>query len=185
MEETLSSLVTWGYVAISFFSLAGSLVIVAAVGVFASLGKIDLVTALSVAALFNFLGDILLFYLARYQRQAIMPYFKNHTRKLALSHLMFKRYGSFVIFVKKYIYGLKTLIPLSMGLSKYPFWKFAFYNFFASIIFVTSIGLSGYYASGFIIRVFDKVSDNPWIAPLILFSVLGTIWYFLEKATKR
>lgn len=185
MEETLSSLAAWGYFAIAFFSFGGSLLIVAAAGVFSSLGKIDLGIALGVAALFNFLGDNFFFYLARYQKQSIMPYFKNHKRKLALSHLMFKKYGSFVIFVKKYIYGLKTLVPLSMGLSKYPFWKFAVYNFFASIFFVLTMGLSGYYAGEFIASVFDEISDKPWIAPLILFSILGAIWYFLEKATKK
>lgn len=185
MEETLSSLAAWGYLAIAFFSFGGSILIVAATGIFSSFGKIDLGIALSLAALFNFLGDIFFFYLARYQKQSIMLHFKNHKRKLALSHVMFKKYGSFVIFVKKYIYGLKTLIPLSMGLSRYPFWKFAVYNFFASIVFTLSIGLSGYYASGFIVSLFDKISDNPWIAPLILFSILGAIWYFLERATKK
>ena len=72
-----------------------------------------------------------------------------------------------------------------MGLSKYSFAKFIFLNIFASIIFVVVIGLAGYYSSDFITQAFDYVSENPWIAPLVLFSLLGGVWYFMERVTKR
>lgn len=185
MEDTLSSLATWGYVAIAFFSLGGSLVIVAAAGVLSALGKMDLATALAVAMIFNFLGDNLLFYMSRYQRVVVMPYFKSHKRKLALATIMFRRYGSPVMFIKKFIYGLKTLVPLSMGLSKYDFKKFVVINFFASAVFVAVVGLGGYYMTDTITTLFNVIKDKPWIAPIILFSVIGTIWFFMERATKR
>jgi membrane protein DedA with SNARE-associated domain len=185
MEETLSSLATWGYIAIAFFSLGGSLVIVAAAGVFSAMGKIDLTTAMIVAMVFNFIGDNLLFYMSRYQRSSMMPYLRSHHRKLALATIMYRRYGSIVMFVKKFIYGLKTLVPLSMGLSKYNFGKFILINLFASIFFVLVIGLGGYYAAESITIIFNIVKEKPWIAPIILFSVLGTIWFLMEKATTR
>ncbi len=185
MEETLSSLATWGYIAIAFFSLGGSLVIVVAAGVFSAMGKIDLTTALTVAMVFNFIGDNLLFYMSRYQRSSMMPYLRSHHRKLALATIMFRRYGSLVMFVKKFIYGLKTLVPLSMGLSKYNFGKFIFINLFASIFFVLAVGLSGYYAADSLTVFFDIVKHKPWIAPIILFSVLGSIWFLMERATKK
>jgi hypothetical protein len=47
------------------------------------------------------------------------------------------------------------------------------------------MGFSGYYAGEFIVSAFDEISDKPWIAPIMLFSILGTIWFFLEKATKK
>jgi len=185
LESALTSLETWGYLAIAFFCFGGSLVTVAAAGVFAALGKIDLVTALSVATVSNFLGDNFLFYLARYQRASVKPYFEKHKRKIAYSNLLFRRYGDIAIFIQKFLYGIKTLIPLTMGLSKYSFPKFIFLNIFASSIFVVVIGLAGYYSSDFITQAFDYVSENPWIAPLVLFSLLGGVWYFMERVTKR
>jgi len=114
-----------------------------------------------------------------------MPYLRSHHRKLALATIMYRRYGSIVMFVKKFIYGLKTLVPLSMGLSKYNFGKFILINLFASIFFVLVIGLGGYYAAESITIIFNVVKEKPWIAPIILFSVLGTIWFLMEKATTR
>lgn len=185
MEGALGSLEAWGYVAIAFFAFGGSLVIVAAAGVFAALGKIDLGIALTIAIISNFLGDMFLFYLARYQRSSVKPYFAKHQRKIAYSTLLFRKYGDIAVFVQKFLYGIKTLIPLTMGLSKYSFVKFGVLNLFASILFVLVMGLGGYYGSSFITSIFNQISDKPWIAPLILFSLLGGIWYLMERVTKR
>ena len=96
-----------------------------------------------------------------------------------------RKYGVMAIFIQKFIYGVKTLVPISMALAKYDFKKFVFYNIFASIVFVTVIGLSAYFASESIIAFFGYVKDNPWIAPLIVFTIIGAIWFFLENATKK
>jgi membrane protein DedA with SNARE-associated domain len=180
-----TSLETWGYLAIAFFSFGGSLFIVAAAGVFSYMGKMDLTTALAVAAVSNFLGDMFLFYMGKYQKKSIQPYFAKHKRKIALATVLMRKYGVLAIFIQKFIYGVKTLVPISMALAKYDFKKFGFYNVFASIVFVLVIGLSAFYSSEAIIRVFAYIKINPWIAPLILFSVVGTVWFAMENMTKK
>lgn len=70
-----NSLESWGYLAVAFFAFGGSLFIVAAAGVFSFMGKMDLTTALAVATVSNFLGDMFLFYLGKYQKKEIQPYF--------------------------------------------------------------------------------------------------------------
>jgi len=180
-----SSLETWGYLAIAFFSFGGSMLIVATAGVFAYLGHINLAYALAVAAFFNFLGDNFLFYLGRYQKKDIVKYLKKHKRKLALTRLLMKKYGVISIFIQKFIYGVKTLIPIVMGLSQFDFKKFIFYNFFASIIFVLVIGLSSYYFSEIIIKIFNYLKDKPYLAPILLLIIGTIIWQYLKKVEKR
>jgi len=96
-----------------------------------------------------------------------------------------RKYGVWAIFIQKFLYGIKTLVPLSMALSKYDFKKFGFYNVFASIVFVLTIGLSAYYSSEFIISVFNYIKEKPWIAPMILVVIVGAIWYAMEHMTKK
>ena len=179
------SLETWGYFAVAFFAFGGSLFIVAAAGVFSYMGKMDLATAMSIAIVSNYLGDMFLFYLGKYQKKEIQPYFAKHKRKIALATLIMRKYGIWAIFIQKFLYGIKTLVPLSMALSKYDFKKFGIYNIFASIIFVLTIGLSAYYSSEFIISMFGYIQEHPWIAPLILFSIVGSVWFVMEKMTKK
>jgi len=180
-----SSLETWGYFAIAFFAFGGSLFIVAAAGVFSFMGNMDLTIALSVAIVSNFLGDVFLFYLGKYQKKDIQPYFAKHKRKIALATLIMRKYGVLAIFIQKFLYGIKTLVPLSMALSKYDFKKFIFYNVFASIVFVLTIGFSAYYSSEVIIDFFKLIKERPWIAPLVLFSIIGLVWLVMEKMTKK
>jgi len=180
-----SSLESWGYIAVAFFSFGGSFFIVAAAGVFSYMGHMDLAVSLTIAIFFNFLGDNFLFYLGKYQKKEIQPYFSKHKRKLALATLIMRKYGVLAIFIQKFIYGVKTIVPLSMALAKYDFKKFVFFNVFASIVFVLTIGLSAYYTSESIISFFNAVKERPWIAPMVLFGMIGTIWLVMEKMTKK
>jgi len=180
-----ASLETWGYLAVAFFAFGGSLFIVATAGVFSYMGKMDFATAMSIAIVSNYTGDMFLFYLGKYQKKEIQPYFAKHKRKIALATLILRKYGIFAIFIQKFLYGIKTLVPLSMALSKYDFKKFGFYNVFASIIFVLTIGFSAYYSSEAIISMFTYIKEHPWIAPLILFSMIGGVWFIMEKMTKK
>ncbi len=180
-----SSIETWGYLAIAFFSFGGSMLIVATAGVFAYLGHINLTYALLVAAIFNFLGDNFLFYLGRYNKKEINKYLQKHKRKLAFTRLLMRKYGILAIFIQKFIYGVKTLIPIVMALGKYDFKKFVFYNFFASIFFVLSIGLAAYYSSDAIISIFNYLKTKPYLAPLFLIIIGALIWKYLKKVENK
>jgi len=180
-----SSLETWGYFAIAFFAFGGSFIIVAAAGVFSFMGKMDLTTALTVATISNYLGDMFLFYLGRYQKKEIDPYFAKHKRKLALATLIMRKYGVFAIFIQKFLYGIKTLVPLSMALAKYDFKKFGFYNIFASSLFVLTIGLSAYYSSEAIISFFEVLKERWWLGPIVLVGIIALVWFGMEKMTKK
>ena len=93
MEDTLTSLSTWGYLALAFFSFGGSLVVTAAAGVLSYMGEMNLYVSLAIGIVFNFIGDMFLFYLGKYQKNEIKPYFEKHKRKIALSTLILRKYG--------------------------------------------------------------------------------------------
>jgi membrane protein DedA with SNARE-associated domain len=186
MDFTL--LETWGYLALAFFSFGGSFVVVAAAGVLSATGHMNLAVVLVVASFFNFLGDNFLFYLARYHRKEVLPYFAKHRRKLAYASVIMRRYGVWAVFIQKFLYGVKTLVPLVMGMGKFPFAKFVFFNAFASVLFVGVIGLSAYFAGDTVMALFEVVKSHPWIPPLTLASIIGTVWFvvsFYADKTKR
>lgn len=185
MEDTLTNLSTWGYLALAFFSFGGSLVVVAAAGVLSYMGEMNLIISLVIATFFNFIGDMFLFYLGRYHKEDIKPYFEKHKRKIALSTLIMRKYGVWAIFIQKFLYGIKTLVPISMALSRYNFKKFGFYNLLASPFFVTVIMLSAFYAGGTIQALYKSFKEYPWVPFLFLFTLVGVIWYAMEYFTRR
>lgn len=185
MEDTFSNLATYGYIGLFLYSLGGGFVALVGAGVLSFMGKMDLSLSITIAFIANALGDFLLFYMARYQKTMMMEGIRKHRRKLALSHVMMKKYGSWIIFIQKYVYGIKTLIPIAIGLTKYDFKKFAIFNVISAGVWALTIGLASFYSGGFLVKVAEIIGDKPWIAPLVLVVMGGSLWFYLTQATKK
>ncbi|NPA60170.1 MAG: DedA family protein [Epsilonproteobacteria bacterium] len=185
MEDTFSNLATYGYIGLFLYSLGGGFIALVGAGVLSFMGKMDLTTSMSVAFVANALGDMLLLYMARYQKSMMMEGLKKHRRKLALAHIMMKKNGSWIILIQKFVYGIKTLIPIAIGLTKYDAKKFAILNVLSAGIWALVFGLGSYYSGAILVEFAKIIGDKPWIAPVILVVFGGALWLYMEKATKR
>ncbi|TKX31765.1 DedA family protein [Campylobacter estrildidarum] len=185
MQDMVDTLIQYGYIVLFFYSLGGGMVGILAAGILCSQGKMEIGLCIFLAFLGNTLGSTLLFILGKYYKKDIMPYFKNHRRKLALATMKIKQYGTILLIVQKFIYGLKTFIPIAAGIAKYNFTKFAMINTLASLIWSIILGF-GAYSFGYIIEtIFNKLSSYPYIAPLFLLILAGIIWFYLAKFSKK
>ncbi len=185
MEDIFTKLETYGYIILFLYSLGGGFVMLVGAGVLSYMGKMDLTTVMAVAFVANALGDVMLFYMARYQKTMMMDGIRKHRRKLALSHVLMKRYGSWIILFQKFVYGIKTLIPIAIGLTKYDFKKFTILNIGSSVIWTLVVGLGSYYSGAPLMKVAEFIGEKPWIAPIILVVFGGALWLYLEGATKK
>jgi len=185
MEDTFSNLETYGYIGLFLYSLGGGFVALVGAGILSFMGKMDLTLSISIAFVANAIGDIMLFYMARYQKSMMMEGLKKHRRKLALAHVMMKKNGSWIILIQKFIYGIKTLIPIAIGLTKYDFKKFAILNVLSAGIWALVFGLGSYYSGGILVEGVKTISDKPWTAPIILVIFGGGLWFYMSHATKK
>ena len=185
MDDMLNNLSTYGYAVVFLYSLGGGFLALLGAGVLSFMGKMDITLSITIAFIANFIGDGLLFYMARYHKREMMEYLSKHKRKLAFSHLLLKRRGSWIIVIKKFIYGLKTLVPLAIGLSKYSFLKFSLYNAIGAFIWAMVVGGLRYLFGGALIEGYKMVSDKPYLAPVMLLIIGGSVWFYLSQATKR
>ena len=147
MEEILHNLALYGYIILAVYSFGGGMVALAGAGILSALGKMDIGLSILVATVANFIGDTFLFYLSQTNKKEVLKYLRKHRRKIAYTNLLMRRYGWMAVFLQKYIYGVKTLVPIVMGLSRYDFKKFVLLNFFASILWGLVVGLGSYYFS--------------------------------------
>ncbi|MBD3810226.1 MAG: DedA family protein [Sulfuricurvum sp.] len=185
MDEMLTNLSTYGYITLFLYSLGGGFVALLGAGVLSFMGKMDLSLSIAIAMVANVIGDSLMFYMSRYHKREMMEYFKKHRRKLAFSHLLLKKHGSWIIIVKKFIYGLKTLVPLAVGLTKYDFWKFSAYNAIGAAIWAVVVGGLSFLFGGALIEGYKMVADKPYLAPVMLVFVGGSVWLYLSSATQK
>lgn len=174
-----------GYIGLFFYSFGGGYLGLVTAGILSFAGTLDLTTSITIAIIANFLGDSTLFYMMRYNKTEMMAYIKKHRRKLALAHILIKRHGDKVVVIQKFLYGVKTLVPMAIGLTKYDFKRFTIINIFASIFWGLSVGLGAFYAGEVLLPVITYMSEHVIITIIILAIFLGTFFLYLEKATKK
>ncbi len=96
-----------------------------------------------------------------------------------------KKYGDKIILFQKFIYGIKTLIPIAIGFTNYSSFKFNLLNIISAGIWAVIIGLLSYKAGESLINISKYISSNPWIAPLVLGGLIGALWLYFQIATKK
>ncbi len=183
MEDIINSISSYGYIIIFFYSLGGGFFALVGGAILASIGKLDILLVILTAGISNMVGDIFLFYLGRYHKKDITHhhFFIKHRRKFAYSKILIKRSDIFAIFLQKYIYGVKTIVPILLGLINYNFSKFALLNLFASLIWAISIGFSSFYFANGVREFFNEYQIHPLLLPILFLFFLFLFWKWIDK----
>jgi len=168
----------WGYIALFLYSFGGGMLGIAIAGVFAASGELNIYTVLIVATIANTVGDQFLFAIARNNKDYAKDMMQKHKRKIAMAHLMMRKYGSVTILLQKYIYGIKTLIPLSIGLTKFDSKKFFIFNLIGAIIWSLVVGIGAYLLGDIFLSSIEEFKTYGIILLIIL---IFSITYFLNK----
>ena len=80
MQDILTNLSTYGYIILFLYSLGGGMVAIIGAGLLSFEGNMNLTLSVIIAAIANFIGDMILVYMGRYNKSSVMPYFKSHKR---------------------------------------------------------------------------------------------------------
>lgn len=185
MDSIIENLEFYGYVALFIYSLGGGFVALIAAGILSFMGHLNLGVSILVAVIANITGSSLLFFLGRLNKKEAMAKLKKHRRKLALAQVMLKKYGDFVVIIQKFIYGVKTLVPIVLGLSKYELWRFMILNALGAVLWGAVFGFGSFYASESFGALANAIGDNPLIMPLIMVIIFGGLYALWVFAAKR
>ena len=178
MEEFIRD---WGYIALFLYSFGGGFIGLAIASVLSYSGDLNIYLSILIAGISNFIGGQFLFFLARKNKNYAKDMMRKHGRKIALTHLLMRKYGSFVIFIQKYIYGIKTLIPLAMGLTKYSATKFTILNALATIIWACIVGYLSYTAGSYILTLSEDFKYFGLALVLLIFLIISYVFKKIEK----
>ncbi|MBZ7954351.1 DedA family protein [Campylobacter sp. W0018] len=179
---------TWGYLILFCWSiLEGELGLILA-GVAAHDGKMDVILAIFVAGLGGFVGDQIYFYIGRYNKKYIQKKLRSQRRKFAVAHLLLQRFGWPIIFIQRYMYGFRTIIPMSIGITRYSSKKFAIINLLSAWIWATiTILLAWYFGS--LIQTFlhwskEWIKEYWYLAAIIVIAFLSGIIFIFKRIEK-
>jgi membrane protein DedA with SNARE-associated domain len=186
MEELLVGLIKeYGYPILFIWSMAeGELGLVMA-GLLCHTGDMNLALAIFVAGCGGFVGDQVYFWIGRFNRQWTLNYLRSHRRKFALAHLLLQRYGWPVIFVQRYLYGMRTVIPMAIGTTRYSSRQFALINFISAIVWAAITIMLTWYFGEPILNFIHSLKEHWYFAIPFGIAIAGTIYYLSHKYTQK
>ncbi|WP_025453739.1 DedA family protein [Helicobacter pylori] len=176
----------WGYLILFLYSLGGGYVgIVIASILSATTHALDIKITILVAFLGNMVGSGALVVFARYQKREFLKYFHKHRRKLALASLWVKRYAFLMIFVNKYLYGIKSVVPLAIGFSKYPLKRFLWLNVLSSFLWALIVGSVSFQASDWVKTLYERFSHYTSFFVISFALIALLIWFLLKRYSRK
>ncbi|UTJ07356.1 DedA family protein [Arcobacter roscoffensis] len=176
---------TYGYVILFAWStLEGELGLIMA-GLLIHDGHMNLYIAIFIAGLGGFVGDQVYFYTGRFNKAYVHRKFKGQRRKFALAHLLLKKYGWPIIFVQRYMYGMRTIIPISIGLTRYSAKMFAFINLISAWCWAALTIVPVWYFGEEILKVLHWAKEHWYLALPFAIAFGGSIIYYFNKATQK
>lgn len=175
----------WGYLILFIWSIfEGELGLIFA-GIAAHTGHMNVILAVFVAGLGGFVGDQIYFYIGRFNKGYIQRHLKKQRRKLALAHLLLQKYGWPIIFIQRYMYGMRTIIPISIGLTRYSAFKFAIINLISAWIWAGITIVLAWFFGEQILHLLGKLKNHPYIfIVLAVLFLVAVIWYFNSHTKK-
>lgn len=183
----------YGYVILFLWStLEGEMGLIMG-GLMCHTGDMFYPLAVFIAGLGGFAGDQIYFYTGRFNKNYIYTKLHSQRRKFAIAHLLLKKHGWPIIFVQRYMYGMRTVIPMAIGLTKYSGRKFAFINLISAWIWAAVTITPVYIYGDEILKLLEWAKEHWYLAlPIAGLFAVGIITYFsrlekhlLEKRNER
>ena len=179
-QNLIHLLKEYGYIILFFWSIFEGETGLVMAGVLSYTGDMNLLLSIFVAALGGFIGDQIYFYLGRINKKWVLEEFKAHRKKFAKARLLLRKYGGWVIFIQRFIYGMRTIIPMTIGLSGYDPKKFAIINLISAFVWASVTIIPSYYFGDEILEILKWLKHH-WYIGIVFIAVVWGILYYINK----
>ena len=182
MEELFIELLKeYGYIILFLWSiLEGEMGLIMG-GIMSHTGDMQYFMTIFVAGLGGFTGDQIYFYIGRFNKGYIQRKLHKQRLKFAIAHLLLKKYGWPIIFLQRYMYGLRTVIPMSIGVTKYSSKKFAIINILSAWVWAFITVTPAYYFGAEILELLSYAKAHWYFALPIAGGFLYGLYYYFNK----
>lgn len=182
MEELfIGWLKEYGYIILFLWSILEGEIGLIMAGIMSHTGDMQYFMAVFVAGLGGFAGDQIYFYIGRFNKGFIQRKLHNQRRKFAIAHLLLKKYGWPIIFMQRYMYGLRTVIPMSIGITKYSSKQFALINLISAWVWAAITITPAYFFGAEILNILAVAKQHWYFALPVAGAFLYAVYTYFHK----
>jgi len=186
MEEFFIELLKeYGYIILFVWCIMEGEMALIMAGILAHTTHMHIALAIFVAGLGGFVGDQIYFYLGRYNKKYIAKRLHAQRRKFAVAHIMLKKYGWPIIFIQRYMYGFRVIIPMTIGLTGYSAKKYAFINLISAWCWAAITIIPAWVLGEHILEILHKAKEHWYVAVPVVALFLGILLYGFKRIENK
>jgi membrane protein DedA with SNARE-associated domain len=99
--------------------------------------------------------------------------------------LLLKKYGWPLIFVQRYMYGMRTVIPMAIGITKYSARDFAIINLVSAFFWASLTIIPAYYFGEQLLALLAWIKEHFYLAIPFALTIFLSITYIFRKIEKN
>jgi membrane protein DedA with SNARE-associated domain len=172
-------LAQYGYLVVALGAFAEGETILLLAGFAAQQGALDLRIVLILGIIGAFAGDQLWFALARRQGSRWLARRPHLQAKANAAKPLLERHATLFILSFRFIYGLRNLGAVVVGLSDIPTHRFIVLNFIAAVVWAVLVIMAGYFFGEAAMALLDRLASVQKqilvVAGLIAFAVIASL----------
>lgn len=183
--DAMQLLAKYGYLIILVWTFLEGETIVIVAG--AASGALGLNPWLIVLSSFcgSFLSDQFMFSLGKYKGEAVLGYFPRIARNVDRAAKLFKRYDTILILGFRFVYGVRNVTPILLGISGVSHKKFFILNMIGASIWALTFTFGGLYAGRAFTRLMENVGHGILFGILGLLSLAGALWFIRARMSVK
>lgn len=134
----------------------------------------------------SFTSDQLMFSLGKYKGEAVLKYFPRVARNADRAAALFKKYDTALILGFRFVYGVRNVTPILLGISGVSHVKFFSLNFIGAGVWALSFTYGGLYLGELFTKAMHYMGHGIFYLLGAAAIVGGGIWYLRShRSTKK
>jgi membrane protein DedA with SNARE-associated domain len=176
---------TYGYFILFVWCILEGETALVTAGIFAHTGDMNLGLAILVGALGGMTGDQIYFYIGRTNKNYICKKLYKQRRKFAIAHILLKQHGRKIVFLQRFLYGLRVVVPVSVGLTRYSWGQYALINSLSSLCWASLFSVSAWFFGNQILALINYAKTHWYFALPLIAIFIGSIVLFFHRVEKH
>ncbi|MCF6776572.1 VTT domain-containing protein [Thiotrichales bacterium 19X7-9] len=175
---------TWGYWLMAFGAIIEGETFLIIGGIAAAHDMLHLPGLILLAIVGCVIHDAFFFYSGRFFGRQIVERFPKTQSKIEKVTRLLEKYDAGLIIAFRFMYGVRTIIPFALGISKISNLKFMFFDTIGAILWSCFFIIGGYYFGQGLIILIQKLNLGPlirehWLLSAIILILFIFLVYFL------
>ena len=133
----------------------------------------------------SFLSDQVMFSLGKYKGEAVLRYFPRIAKNVDKAARLFKKYDTILILGFRFVYGVRNVTPILLGISGVSHKKFFALNFIGAGVWALTFSFGGLYVGQAFMKIMDTVGHGILYVLLAALAVAGLLWYIRARRSVK